>query len=154
MAGAASGVAQASAPSLAGKTLDKVVNQVDETKDWCNGMGCAEHQRTIAALHIEYTYVEDDDGNISAKATRAYISGETTTWTDLKLAGFHATTQVSLGPMFFQTGQYSYGVDGQWIPSRVGSWRTDVWQEDVPLATAQADRSSKGGLMDVNFWKR
>lgn len=147
------GTAHASPGPLTGDTIDKAVHEVDETQDWCNGMGCAEHQHTKATLFIRYTYVEDADGNIVAKPTEAFIKGETRTWTDLKLAGFHATTQVTLGPAFHQTPQYRYGVDGQWIPSTTGSDRTDHWTDTVPLNAAMSDRANKGGLMDVNFWR-
>src|SRR5262245_38999153 len=84
------GAAHASPRSLSGTSFDRAVHEVDETMDWCNGMGCAEHQHTRATLFITYTYVEDEDGNLVARPTGAHISGTTRTWTDLKLAGFHA----------------------------------------------------------------
>ncbi len=143
----AAGVARSAPRGLSG-TYENVVSSVDETQDWCNGMGCAEHQHTHARLLIRYQYVEDDDGNVSANAISARVEGETRTWTDLKLAGFHASSQVALGPVYFQTPQYRYGVDGQWIGQ---SDRTDVWDVSIPLKTAMADRASKGGFMDINF---
>jgi hypothetical protein len=135
---------------MAGDSYELVVNQVAETQDWCNGAGCAEHQSTVAKLYIKYTYVEDADGNLISKPIRAHIAGSTRTWTDLLLAGFHATSQVTLGPVYVQTPQYRYGVDGVWIGQHD---RTDQWDTEVALSSALADRSSKGGTMDVNFWR-
>lgn len=129
-------------------SFEKVVNEVDERQDWCNGMGCAEHQHTNAKLVIVYTSDEDEDGNVTAKPTSAHLKGRTRTWTDLVLAGFHATSQVTAGPVYFQTPQFRYGVDGTWIGT---SDRTDEWVVAVPLSSALADRSAKGGVLDINF---
>jgi hypothetical protein len=138
---------QAGASAQAQQTVEKIVHEVDETHSWGN-----EHMRTRATLRIEYVYTEDEDGNISGGPSRAFIVGETTTWTDNAFVGFHGTTQVVLEPVAFQTALYRFGVDGTVIPSPTGSRRTDAWQEEVPLGTAQADRSSRGGRMKVNFW--
>lgn len=95
---------------------------------------------------------DEESGSTSSTPVSAYIEATTTTWTDLLFAGFHATTRVKLnGTESFETDVHRFGVDGKWIPSPVGSRRTDNWSYPVPLRTALADRQIKGGQMIADF---
>jgi hypothetical protein len=133
---------------IAGETFTRIVNE--KTADTTDQNWGAEHMSTHAALHIEYSAVEDEDGNITATPVRAFLQGEDRTWTDLVLAGFHGNSQVELEPVAFQSANHRYGVDGKWIGQ---SDRTDPWVQEVPLTTAQADRASRGGIINITFRK-
>lgn len=133
----------------ASETFTKVVNEI--TVDTGDQNWGAEHMSTHAELHIEYASVEDPDGNLTAKPIRAFLRGENRTWTNLVIQGFHGNSQVELEPVAYQTANHRIGVDGTW--SREGSDRTERWYEEVPLATAQADRAKVGGKVKVTFRK-
>ena len=133
------------------ETIDRVVNSVDRTRDWSNGMGCTEHMRTRAALHIVYSCSENPDGSMTATPVEAFIEGSDKVWTEAKLVGFYATSVVTLEPAEFRTEQHTRGVDGQWTPSPVGGYRTDSWRQAVPLTIALADQAARGGAMKIEF---
>ena len=151
LTGAASGAQASPVSGVREYDEPRSVNQVTGRRDWCSITGCAEHQETTATLVIVTRITEDDEtGETSGKPIRAYIAATTTTWTDLKLAGFRATTQVRIGPDSFETDVHRFGVDGQWIPSSVGSRRVDHWSANVPLPFALKAQRGKG-WMAVGF---